>query len=76
MGQHAEEEDVDEGVVAEVHLSNVEDDPGETTTLVDSEPEITSELKQLAEDWRDGIEDRWERDYSSADYEYVVHGMV
>ena len=65
-----------EGVVAKVHLSNVEDDPGETTNLADSEPETAAELKQLAEAWRTGIEDRWERDYSSVDHEYVAHGMV
>jgi arylsulfatase A-like enzyme len=62
--------------IAEIHLSDVENDPGETVNLADKEPEITAELKKLAEDWRAGIEKRWEADYASADYEYVAHGMV
>ena len=44
--------------------------------LADSEPEITAELKKLAEEWRVGIEARFESDYAGADYEYVAHGMV
>jgi hypothetical protein len=44
--------------------------------LADAEPEITTELKKLAEEWRAGIEARFEADYADADYEYVAHGMV
>ncbi|MBP39033.1 MAG: sulfatase-like hydrolase/transferase [Dehalococcoidia bacterium] len=62
--------------IADVHLSDVESDPAESTNHADSEPEITAELKALAENWRAGIEKRWEDDYASADYEYVAHGMV
>lgn len=64
------------GAIAEVHLSNVETDPGESTNLAGSQPEITAELKQLAEEWRAGIEKRWEAEYASTDHEYVAHGMV
>lgn len=66
----------DDEPIAPVHLSDVESDPAESTNLADSEPEITAELKALAENWRAGIEKRWEDDYSSEDYEYVAHGMV
>jgi len=62
--------------IAAIHLSDVEADPSESTNLADSEPEITAELKTLAEDWRAGIEQRWEDEYSSEDHEYVAHGMV
>jgi arylsulfatase A-like enzyme len=62
--------------IAEVHLSDVENDPAESVNLADSEPEITAELKKLAEEWRAGIEARFEADYAGADYEYVAHGMV
>ena len=65
-----------DGPVADVHLSDVESDPGETTNLADAEPAITAELKQLAEDWRAGIEKRWETEYASTDHEYVALGMV
>ena len=62
--------------IAEVHLSDVGNDPGESVNLAESEPTITAELTKLAEDWRASIEKRWEDDYASADYEYVAHGMV
>ena len=62
--------------VAEVHLSDLELDPSESANLAEKYPEIVKELKQLAEDWRSGIETRWEIDFGSKDYEYVAHGMV
>jgi arylsulfatase A-like enzyme len=71
-GQLVEEGDS----VADVHLSDVESDPSESVNLAEKEPKIANELKQLAEEWRAGIEARWERDYASSDYEYVAHGMV
>ena len=71
-GQLVEHEDP----IAEVHLSNLDADPGESTNLADDEPEVTAELKRLAEEWREGIERRWATEYSSTDYEYVAHGMV
>jgi arylsulfatase A-like enzyme len=66
----------DDEPIADVHLSNVETDPSESKNLADAEPEITAELKKLAEEWRTGIEQRWEADYASANHEYVAHGMV
>ena len=71
-GQLVEHEDP----IAEVHLSNLDADPGESTNLADDEPEVTAELKRLAEEWREGIERRWATEYSATDYEYVAHGMV
>ena len=64
------------GAIADIHLSDVENDPGESVNLAGSEPAVTAELKQLAEEWRAGIERRWEAEYASTDHEYVAHGMV
>jgi len=49
----------------EVHLSNLEEDMGERVNLKEAEPELTTELKGMAENWRAGIEERWEREFSS-----------
>jgi len=62
--------------IADVHLSDVEADPGEKINLADSKPKITAELKKLAEDWRSSIERRWKTEYADADHEHVAHGMV
>jgi arylsulfatase A-like enzyme len=48
----------------EVHLSNLEEDMGEKVNLKEDEPELTGELKGMAENWRAGIEERWEREFS------------
>lgn len=55
-----------EGAPAEdaVHLSNLEEDPAEKLNLKDSFPEIVQELSQAALSWREGIEQRWEQDFS------------
>jgi arylsulfatase A-like enzyme len=45
----------------EVHLSNLVEDMGERVNLKDEDPELTAELKTMAETWRAGIEGRWER---------------
>jgi arylsulfatase A-like enzyme len=66
----------DDVPIADVHLSDVESDPAESNNLADSEPQVTAELTALAENWRAGIEKRWEVEYSSTDHEYVAHGMV
>jgi arylsulfatase A-like enzyme len=66
----------DDVPIADVHLSDVESDPAESNNLADSEPQVTAELTALAENWRAGIERRWEDEYSSVDHEYVAHGMV
>ncbi len=66
----------DDVPIADVHLSDVVSDPGESNNLADSEPQVAAALKALAENWRAGIEKRWEEEYSSTDHEYVAHGMV
>jgi arylsulfatase A-like enzyme len=56
-----------EGAPAEdaVHLSNLRTDMGERYNLVAQYPELTAELKQAAEDWRAGIEERWAREFAA-----------
>ena len=51
--------------IAELHLANLEDDPSESVNLADEEPEITAELRRLAEDWRAGIEQRWVQEFAT-----------
>ena len=62
--------------IAEVHLSNLEDDPAESVNLADEEPAVTAELRRLAEDWRAGIEERWSRDYESTDVDQGAYRAV
>ena len=62
--------------IADVHLSNVINDPGEANNLADAMPELAAELKTLAETWRAGIEERWERDYAGLEQNVQTHGMV
>ncbi|MBT4500291.1 MAG: hypothetical protein HOC74_21370 [Gemmatimonadetes bacterium] len=47
-----------------MHLSNLEEDIGEKVNLKEEEVELTEELKGLADSWRAGIEERWEREFS------------
>ena len=35
---------------------------GETTNLKDAHPELTAELTEAAQTWRQGIEEHWEAD--------------
>ena len=58
----------------EVHLANLEEDMGEQVNLKDEYPERTAELKQAAETWRAGIEERWEREFSMEKQGTVTHG--
>ena len=44
----------------DVHLANLETDMGETKNLKDVHPEITAELIDAAQTWREGIETHWE----------------
>ena len=50
-----------EGVPSEnnVHLSDLENDMAESKNLKEKYPQITKELKKIAENWRNGIENRW-----------------
>jgi arylsulfatase A-like enzyme len=52
-----------EDPVDEVHLANLNEDMGEKTNLADQNKELTEELKQVAEEWRAGIEGRWEQEW-------------
>jgi arylsulfatase A-like enzyme len=47
----------------EVFLTNLADDVGERENHASRRPEIVQELRTAAEDWRAGIEDRWEREW-------------
>ncbi|MCP4644763.1 MAG: sulfatase-like hydrolase/transferase [bacterium] len=55
-----------EGAPAEdaVHLANLDEDMGETRNLKDEHPELVAELTEAAEEWRAGIEKRWEREWT------------
>ncbi len=50
----------------EVHLANLDDDPGETTNLVAQEPERAAAMVEAAEAWRSEIEQYWIRRYAEA----------
>ncbi len=43
-----------------VHLSDLENDMAESKNLKEKYPQITKELKEIAENWRNDIENRWE----------------
>ena len=49
---------------AEVFLANLADDPGETTNLAESMPELAEELKEKALQWRAGIEKTWDEQFA------------
>ena len=57
----------------EVHLANLEKDMGEKVNLKKEEPELTEELRRLAEGWRGRIEERWEREFSPEKQGKVTH---
>jgi arylsulfatase A-like enzyme len=46
-----------------VFLADLEADPGETRNLRQERPDLVRELRDAAEAWRRGIEDRWEREW-------------
>ena len=47
-----------------IFLADLERDPGETRNLRDERPDLVRELRQAAEAWRQGIEERWEREWT------------
>ena len=47
----------------DVHLANLETDMGETRNLKDAHPELTTELTEAAQAWREGIETHWETEW-------------
>jgi arylsulfatase A-like enzyme len=54
-----------EGAPAEdaVHLSNLDEDPGERRNLATALPDLADELTSTAKAWRAGIEQRWESEW-------------
>ena len=71
-GQLVEQDDP----ISEVHLSDLDTDPGEELNLSDVEPAVTAELRQLAEDWRAAIEKRWKLEYAEPNEEERTYRMV
>ena len=63
------------GPVPDIHLSNLEEDISESNNLADKEPEITEELKNLAENWRSKIEEKWEKDYGAPNEEQRLNNF-
>ncbi len=47
----------------EVHLANLETDMEERNNLKDEYPDLTAALTQLAQTWREEIEDRWQNEW-------------
>ena len=47
----------------DVHLSNLDEDMGERHNLKDVYPDLAAELTAAAEDWRAGIERRWQDEW-------------
>jgi arylsulfatase A-like enzyme len=58
----------------DIHLADLAADLGERTNLRDRDPRLTQELKETAEAWRAGIEERWEREFSPERQGTVTHG--
>lgn len=46
-----------------VFLSNVRADPSETTNVAAEHPSLVGQLRGAAEQWRDGIEERWTNEW-------------
>ena len=53
----------EEKPVADVFLADLENDPSETTNLVEILPDICEEMKNKALEWRAGIENTWEEEF-------------
>jgi arylsulfatase A-like enzyme len=50
----------------DVHLADLSVDMGERINLKDRDPQLTQQLKEAAETWRAGIEQRWDREFDHA----------
>ena len=46
-----------------VFLSNLDDDMSESVNLAEAHPDIVHQLRKAAEEWREGIEDRWQNEW-------------
>ena len=64
------------GDVPEVHLANLEEDMSESNNLADEEPEITEELRNLAENWRKRIEEKWIKEYGAPNEEQRLNTQM
>ena len=64
------------GDVPEVHLANLEEDMSESNNLADEEPEITKELRNLAENWRKRIEEKWIKEYGAPNEEQRLNTQM
>ncbi len=49
----------------DVHLSNLEEDVSESRNLAPQYPNLVADLRAAAESWREGVENRWKREFSS-----------
>ena len=49
---------------ADVFLSDLESDPGEKHNLSDELPELCNEMKEKALQWRNGIEETWDKKFA------------
>lgn len=49
--------DFQKGAVDEVHLSDLEADPGERTNLAARQPQLTAELTRAAQEWRKSLQE-------------------
>ncbi len=57
-----------------VHLSNLQDDPGETVNMAEQRTELVAELETTAMAWRARIEDRWKQEFCPASQ--PTHGLT
>jgi arylsulfatase A-like enzyme len=58
-----------EGATADtaVHFSNLDEDMSEKVNLNKSQDKIAAQMKTTAENWRKGIEERWQKEFSPED---------
>jgi arylsulfatase A-like enzyme len=56
-----------------VYLSDLEADPGETTNLAATQPQIAAKLQAAAEQWRVGIEQHWADHFADAGKRLTGH---
>jgi arylsulfatase A-like enzyme len=57
-----------------IHLADLSVDTGERSNRKDDDPQFTQTLKEAAQAWRAGIEERWERDFDPDRQGTVTHG--
>jgi arylsulfatase A-like enzyme len=60
----------------DVFLTMLADDPGERENHAARRPEIVVELRRVAETWRAGIEERWEREWKPAIAGYTSYTVA